>query len=99
MSICATNKLFNSSNEFELSFPQYYDENHEYKYDCNSTKVMDALKGSEKQIFKRIFAKIDDCPKWMQEKLYEKRQKELAKEAKKTKRLELKRKIFSFLNK
>lgn len=99
VSICATNKSFNSSNDFELSFPEYYDENHEYKYDCNSTKVMDALKGSEKQIFKRIFVKIDDCPKWMQEKLYKKRQKELAKEEKRAKRLELRRKIFPFLNK
>ena len=30
VSICATNKSFNSSNNFELSFPDYYDENLDY---------------------------------------------------------------------
>lgn len=93
--------------EFNLKFPSYDDE---YKYDCNSTTVMDAFKGNENEIFKRIFVKIEDCPKWSQSTLYEIRQKQLAeeqkiedeikyKEMKKQKRLELTRRLFPFLKK
>lgn len=93
--------------DFELTFPRY---DNNYEYDCNSTTVISAFKGKENEIFKRIFVKIDDCPKWSQPMLYEIRQNQLAeeqkiedkiknKEKKKQKRLELTRKIFPFLKK
>lgn len=65
---------------------------------------MSAIQGKEDEILKRIFIKINDCPKWCQEMLYEFRQNELVEEQKieiqnmrKQKRLELKKKIFPFL--
>lgn len=93
--------------EFNLKFPSYDDE---YKYDCNSTILIEAFWGNENEIFKRIFVKIEDCPKWSQETLYEIRQKQLVeeqkiedkikyKEMKKQKRLELTRRFFPFLKK
>lgn len=94
-------------NDFKLTFTSY---GNEYKYDCNSTTVISALRGKENEIFKRIFVKISDCPKWSQPILYEIRQNQLAKEQKiedkkkyqemrKGKRLALTRKIFPFLKK
>lgn len=83
-------------NEFELTFPSY---SNQYKYDCNSTIVTSAFRGKENEIFKRIFVRIDDCPEWSQAMLYEIRQKQLEKEYKQQKRLELTRKIFPFLKK
>lgn len=93
--------------DFELTFPRHAGD---YEYDCNSTTVISAFRGKENEIFKRIFVKIDDCPKWSQAMLYEIRQNQLAKEQKiedkiknkekkKQKRLELTRKIFPFLRK
>jgi len=93
--------------EFKLSSHSYDDK---YAYHCNSTAIIGSLKGNEDEIFKKIFVKISDCPKWSQETLYEIRQKQLKKEQKiedeikyeeikKQRRLELKRKIFPFLNK
>ena len=82
--------------DFELTFPSYVNE---YKYNCNSTTIINAFRGYENEIFKRIFVKIQDCPKRSQAMLYEIRQNQLAKEEKKEKRLELTRKIFPFLKK
>jgi len=81
-----------------------------YRYDCNSNAIIEAVKGNEDEIFKRIFVKIEDCPKWCQEELYEIRKNQLEEEQKiedkmkqqemkKQKRLELTRKIFSFIKK
>ena len=93
--------------DFELSSHSYSDE---YRCDCNSSIVMSALQDKEKEIFKRIFVKISDCPYWSQKTLYEIRQNQLAEEKrienlqlysemKQQKKLELKHKIFPFLKK
>ncbi len=92
-------------NDFQLSSPSY---DNKYQYDCNSSIVVSAFKGKEAEILKRIFVKIEDCPKWAQQSLYEIRQNQLAEkqriedernyqEMKKQKRLELKRKIFPWI--
>ena len=60
---------------------------------------MNELQGKEDEIFKSIFVKIDDCPEWIRQELYQIRQEQLAKENKKEKRLELKRKIFPLVKK
>ena len=81
-----------------------------YDYQCNSTSVLTALQGKEDEIFKRIFVKIDDCPEWSKQILYRMRQEQLIeekrleeehlyKEMKKQKRLELKKKLFPWMNK
>ncbi len=54
--------------------------NYKYSYDCNSTVIIEALRGKENKIFNKIFCNIGDCPKWSQEKLYKIRQDELAEE-------------------
>lgn len=93
------------SYDFKLDF---YFVTNKYKYDCNSTAIIDAFKGNEEEIFKRIFVKIDDCPKWCQDALYERRKIQLEEEQKiedkikqqevrKQKRLELTRRIFPFI--
>ncbi len=56
---------------------------HNYELKCNSSIVSEAFNGIESEIFKKIFIKISDCPKWSQATLYEMRQKQLAKEQKK----------------
>lgn len=82
----------------------------QYSYDCNSGTLISALRGNEDELFKRIFVKIDDCPEWSKPILYEIRSNQLMEEQKneeerkhqemkKQKRLELRRKIFPFLNK
>ncbi len=95
------------SKDFKLSSPSY---KNGYDYECNSTSVLTALQGKEDEIFKRIFVKIDDCPEWSKQTLYQTRQEQLAKEKrleeeqlykemKRQKRLELKRKFFPWMNK
>lgn len=83
--------------EFEISYSNY---KNEYKYKCNSLSILNELKGKENEIFKRIFIKIDDCPNWTKQTLYETRQKQLEeekrleeKQLKKQKILNLKRKF------
>ena len=99
--------IFVKSKDFKLSSHSY---NNTYKCDCNSSVVISAFQGKEKEIFEKIFVKISDCPEWSQPILYEIRQSQLAeeqrvvdeqryREIKKQKRLELKRKIFPFLKK
>lgn len=106
-------KLYNQSStskytyDFEVNFQTF---NNKYNYHCNSSTVISTFKDNEDEIFKRIFVKISDCPKWSQSILYERRQKQLAKEQKiekernykeikKQKKLELTRKILPFLKK
>ncbi|MBQ9071848.1 MAG: hypothetical protein IJY25_01665 [Bacilli bacterium] len=87
-----------------------YSYKNDFCYECNSSSVISELKGNEEELFKKIFVKIKDCPKWMQEQLYEIRQNQLAEEQriedenkyqemKKQKRLEFRNKIFPFLKK
>jgi len=66
-------------NAFRLASTNYNDN---YFYDCNSNTVISALKGKESEIFKRIFVRITDCPKWSQPILYEMRQNQLIEEKK-----------------
>ena len=91
--------------DFKLDF---YSVTNRYGYDCNSNTIIEAVKGNEDEIFKRIFVKIEDCPKWCQEELYEIRKNQLEEEQKiedkikqqevrKQKRLELTRRIFPFI--
>lgn len=105
--ICTKSQTNKFMNDFQLTFSCY---DNEYKYDCNSTTVISALREKENEIFKKIFVKISDCPKWSQPILYEKRQNQLAEEQKiedekkyqemkEEKRLALTRKIFPFLKK
>ena len=93
--------------DFQLSSLSFKDK---YECICNSSTVIETIKGEEDEIFNRIFVKIEDCPKWCQPLLYETRKIELQEEEqekmkqqqqkqKKQKRLALKRKLFSFLKK
>lgn len=85
------------SKNFILSSHSYKDE---YDFECNSTSVLTTLQGQEDEIFKRIFVNIDDCPLWSQKTLYQIRQEQkLNTEMKKQKKLELKRKLFPWINK
>ena len=95
------------SNDFELQSYSYIDK---IKCSCNSTAVLSALTGHEKEILKRIYVNINDCPLWMRTALQEVRNEQLSNdrrieeenkrlEEKKQKRLEFKRKIFPWLKK
>lgn len=94
-------------NQLELFAPSY---KKGYNLKCNSSIINESFSGKESEIFKRIFVKISDCPEWSQSMLYEIRKKQLDgerkiedelkhKEIKKQKRLELKRRFFSWINK
>lgn len=87
------------TNLYQRDFKLFSSSYGEYSIKCNSSIVNDAFKNNEDEIFKRIFIKIDDCPEWTKSTLYEIRQKQLAEEKKKEKRLEFKRKLFPFLKK
>lgn len=74
--------------------------NYEYKYDFYSNNIITFFRNNEDEIFKRVFIKIDDCPKWTHEVLYRIRKKQLEKqeikehkEMKKQKFLELGRRL------
>lgn len=86
--------------ELELFAPSY---NNGYKLECNSSIVNEVFTGKETEIFKSIFVKISDCPKWSQVMLYEIRNNQLLEEQKiekqRQKKIELARKIFPFLKK
>ena len=73
----------------------HYDD--EYRYDCNSSLILDILKDNEDLLFKKIFVRIEDCPEWTREALYNKRKHQLEEEKKKQKKLELKRKFFPWI--
>lgn len=91
--------------DFELTS---FNSTGDYKCDCNSNIVVNAIQGKEQEIFQRIFIKIDDCPLWCKEILYEIRQEQLAeeqrleeeriyKEVKDRKKLEFRRKFFPWI--
>ena len=81
-------------NEFELSYDYINDR---YEYDCNSSKVLDILKNHEKDLLKKIFVKIEDCPEWTREILYDVRKKQLVESKKQQKKLEFRKKIFPWI--
>lgn len=54
----------------------------DFEYECNSNLVVSAFRDKECELFKRIFVRIDDCPKWMRKELFIKRQEQVRKEEK-----------------
>lgn len=48
-----------------------------YTCECNSGIVLNTIKGIEDEIFKYTFVRIEDCPSWMRDSLYEMRKNEL----------------------
>lgn len=73
--------------EFELSYGNgLYD--YKYYHYCNSNTIINAIKGNEDKIFKKVFVKINDCPKWIQSDLYKIKQKQFEEEQQRIKKLE-----------
>jgi len=80
-----------------------------YRYsNCASEKIVEEIKGKEDELFKKIYIRIEKCPKWMRETLYATRQKEIdeikkieeeekKQEYKKNKIKQLGRKFFPFV--
>lgn len=104
-SITLSDSEYSFKSQLELVAPRYEDS---YQLKCNSGIVNEAFSGKEAEIFRRIFVKISDCPKWSQAMLYEIRQNQLAeeqkiedenkyKEMRREKKLALAKKIFPFL--
>jgi len=82
-------------------------EKNHYSFVCTGNDLVELIYGKEEQLFKNIYVKIDDCPKWMHERLYQRRKemfeeekleeaKRKRKESQKQKRLEFKKRFFSF---
>lgn len=74
--------------EFKLSYDKSFLYGYKYYYNCNSNTIINAIKGNEDKIFKKVFVKINDCPKWSQSDLYKIKQKQLEEEQKRIKKLE-----------
>ena len=102
-----SNYLFALDYDFELRAHNF---NSEYSYGCNSNNILSILKGNEDLLFKKIYVKIDDCPNWIKEDLYNVRKKQLEEEKRKEeerlkeeskhqRKLELKRKFFPWIKK
>lgn len=62
------------SPNFTLSKKTYQED---FSCDCNSRIILNTIKGIEYEIFKLTFVKIEDCPNWMKDKLYEIRKSEI----------------------
>lgn len=87
---------------FEITSPNLLGKR---EVNCNSSIVLDLVRGNESKIQQNVFIKIEDCPKWMRNILYETRKQqleELAKKEEKQKREEEKqetiRRIKRFFN-
>ncbi len=65
--------------EFSLSKHYCFDEER-YNCECNSYNISSLLAGKEKELLRRIYVKIDDCPEWMKQSLHERNQKYLEQE-------------------
>lgn len=50
---------------------------------CNLHDISNIVCGQENEIFKKLFVRIDDCPYWSRESLYEIRKKQLGEEKQK----------------
>lgn len=71
---------FHHTKNFSILFPN----NHEdITYDCEK-KLKNIIMGNETPILKKIYIEINKCPSWMQEDLYQKREKEQLQEKNKT---------------
>lgn len=71
-------------NPFHIMYPDFYLSQKitdgSYTYYCNSNEVLNIIKDNETEILKRLFIKINDCPEWMQQELYEIRKQQLQQE-------------------
>lgn len=61
-------------NQFGLSALINYKK---YSYECNSNTMIQIFKDHEDELFKHLFVRIEYCPKWCQNKLYQMRQEQL----------------------
>lgn len=65
---------------------------------CNSQLISNAIRGKEEEISQRLFVKIEDCPLWSHQILYEIRQEQIKEqqrlEEKSRRKLEFKEKFF-----
>lgn len=66
-------------NRFKNDFRIFLANNGVCKYDFNSTDITKLLNGKEKELFEKIFVKIENCPKHLHNSLYEIRKEELSK--------------------
>lgn len=86
------NKKWTFESDFNLNLSS---DDFKYSYDCNSSSVLEVIRGNENNIFKNIFVNISDCPEWMQEELHSLRINQLQEEQRKfeeeQKRIEEKR--------
>ena len=64
---------------FETKENNYRNYNFKYKYYYNSNEILSLLRNNEDEILKRIFVKIEDCPKWMHTDLKKIRGKQMFK--------------------
>lgn len=71
------NKKRNYSRDFDVSFGVIFDSRH---VNCNSSIVLDLVTNNEEKLFKNAFVKIEDCPEWTKEILFETRKKSLEEE-------------------
>lgn len=93
-------KINSDKYEININYNQFFTLSakifkNEYKYDCNSNNIISVYRGKEDELFQKIFIKIDDCPEWTHEILYELRKEQLQKQ----KRLELVIKLNPFRKK
>lgn len=101
--------LYSNVQDFHLHSKHVSSFDHDYSTilfscDCNSLAVNNFVKGKEELIFKKVFVKIHDLPKDIQDELYEVRVQQLEEqtakrmeESKKQRRLATIRKFFPFI--
>ena len=70
-------KILDKNSNFNLAS---YAFSEEYDYQFNSDLIMETLRNNEDLLLKKIFVKIEDCPKWSIGKLYKFRQNQLEEE-------------------
>ena len=72
---------------FKSTFYTYSDKiEHSYAY----SDILDKLTNNEMEFLKKIHVKIDDCPSWIREQLYQKRQAEIIERQRQEEELRLK---------
>jgi len=82
----------------EFLFEIYYDDETKNIIDCNSGMVLNLVKEREREILKRLFIRIDDCPDFIKEELIKERLNELNPQKEKPVVRQRKRKgLFAFL--
>lgn len=98
-------KSFHTKKLFSLDYTSI---DNRYNCNCNSSNIINLIKGNEEELLKRIYIRIIDCPEWMRDKLYEIREQQAEKEFRKyeksleveeSKTLQLIRRVFPFIKK